>query len=69
MFCLKWQKKKWDQLLKYGKIPFLTVWLMAVMCFVCVSWEFTDITFNGDNPTKTRASTECLLYNGCDRLP
>lgn len=36
-------KKLWDQLLKYGKIPLLSFWLIAVICCVCISWEHIAI--------------------------
>lgn len=32
-------QKLWDQLLKYGKMSLLSFWLIALVCYVCVSGE------------------------------
>lgn len=36
-------QKLWERLLKYGEIPLLGFWLIAVMCYVCISGECAAI--------------------------
>lgn len=62
-------QKLLDQLPEHRKIPLLSILTNGIhmLCF-CLLGMYCYY-FNGDNPTKTWASVECLQYNGWDRLP
>lgn len=56
-------QKLLDQLLKYGKILLLSVWLIVVICYVSISWECIAIILTETTQQQHRPleSVYCIM--------